>query len=160
MYFRNCPMCTGGDCIFCYSWMECFVNIWWASSFSSLFYAPVSTRWGGLYMSGFCSWHLGDCLLVSWLWRPGDLAFLVPWDCNNWYHPGKTFYPWLVLWILWLLPGDISTLNGSGASGAYTHGSHRTKTKGDRVTESHHSQGIARGNRLRNLIILWRRSVS
>lgn len=50
--------------------------------------------------------------------------------------------------------GDISTLTGSGVSRAYTHESHRTKTKGERGTDYFYSQGIARDNRLRNLIIL------
>lgn len=29
-------------------------------------------------------------LLITWLWRPGELAFLVTWDCNNQCLPKRS----------------------------------------------------------------------
>lgn len=34
-------------------------------------------------------------LLISQLWRSGELVFLVTWDHNNWYYPEKSSYPYL-----------------------------------------------------------------
>lgn len=45
-------------------------------------------------------------LLITWFWRPGGLASLAPWNCNNQCHPERSLCPCLAPRILWLLPGD------------------------------------------------------
>lgn len=68
--------------------------------------------------------------LTAWLWKPKELAFLIPWDCND--HKGahtpvrhSNFYG--------SYPGIPLHHLALAASGAYTCGSHRTVANRERV---------------------------
>lgn len=112
----------------------------------SLCHAPEHQS---LLVGGFCTflvcqflWLLPrECLLIAWLWKPGELAFLAPWDCNNWCLPERSSYACLVPQFLLLLPGDIATFQLLGCmlemtpSGAYVHRFHRTVTNIERVLQ-------------------------
>lgn len=70
-----------------------------------------------IWCPNFCGCFPGGCLLIAWLWRWGELAFLVTLDCNNQYHPERSSYTCLEPWFLWLMPGGTSTWPGSGGQG-------------------------------------------
>lgn len=72
-------------------------------------------------------------LLTAWLGRPGELIYLVPWDCNNQCHSERSLYLFLMCQFLWMLLGAPLHCLALVVSGAYVHGSHRIATSGERV---------------------------